>query len=337
MYKREVLGRNYYLVLLAVMGIGAFLLCFSLSAHAAIYNASGMVGHADQSGNPLYAVSGANNGPNPQGLNGPADVALDTVNHRLFVADPNNARVLVYLLDGTNNFISSTPTYVLGQSDFYSDNVTVSQNHLAYPDGLAYDQMTTRLFVSDQTNNRVLVFNVATSTITNGENASNVLGQSNYATSTSTTTQGGLSSPYGLAYDASTTRLFVSDQGNNRILVFNVATSTIASGENASSVIGQTDFATPTANTSQNGLTTPYGLALNPSTERLFVSDQGNNRILYFNVATSQLQAAKTHRVSSAKQTLRPPPQTPRKTVYRLRMVLPLIRQGSVSSCRRRQ
>jgi hypothetical protein len=46
--------------------------------------------------------------------------------------------------------------------------------------GLTYDTKARRLFVGDYQNNRVMVFDVATSTITNGENAENVLGQSDY-------------------------------------------------------------------------------------------------------------------------------------------------------------
>ena len=46
------------------------------------------------------------------------------------------------------------------------------------PRGLIYDPAGNRLFVADFSNNRVMLFDVAS--ITNGENAVNVLGQANF-------------------------------------------------------------------------------------------------------------------------------------------------------------
>ena len=110
--------------------------------------------------------------------------------------------------------------------------------------GSAYDSTNSRLFVSDDGYNRVTVFNVATGTIANGENASYVLGQSSYTASGSAATQSGLNEPENLDYDSSNTRLFVADQGNNRVMVCNVATGTIANGENASFVLGESSCTT---------------------------------------------------------------------------------------------
>jgi hypothetical protein len=71
------------------------------------------------------------------------------------------------------------------------------------PQGLAYDASSSRLFVLDNNISRILVFNVASGTIANGENASYVLGQTGFTSSTSATTQSGMNFPQGLAYDAS--------------------------------------------------------------------------------------------------------------------------------------
>ncbi len=49
------------------------------------------------------------------------------------------------------------------------------------PRRLAFDPSGNRLFVADYTNNRVMVFDVGS--ITNGENAANVLGQTTFTTS----------------------------------------------------------------------------------------------------------------------------------------------------------
>jgi DNA-binding beta-propeller fold protein YncE len=101
----------------------------------------------------------------------------------------------------------------------------------------AYDAVDNFLHVVDHSNNRVLVFNVAPGSIANGENASYVLGQTNFTTAAGATTQSGMRLPSGLDYDATYTRLFVGDSSNNRVMVFNVAPGTIANGENAAYVL----------------------------------------------------------------------------------------------------
>jgi hypothetical protein len=67
--------------------------------------------------------------------------------------------------------------------------------------------------------------------------------QANYTTGSanrgSTTKQNSVSGPVGVAYDATNTRLFVADDGAYRVTVYNVATGTIANGENASNELGQ--------------------------------------------------------------------------------------------------
>ena len=255
-------------------------------------DAIGELGHYDQNGDPIYTVGGANNGLSATTFNYPAGVTLDTVNHRLFVDDSNNNRELVFQLDAHENVTTPSAAYVLGQSDFTSNNTTTpTQSGMHGPfGGSAYDAANQRLFVPDNNNNRILVFNVATSTIANGENASYVLGQSDFISNNTTTpTQSGIANPEGLAYDPTTHYLFVPEYNNNRILVFNVATSTIANGENASYVLGQTDFISNTATTTQSGMDGPYGAALDATTERLFISDSKNNRILSFNVASGTI------------------------------------------------
>ncbi len=115
------------------------------------------------------------------------------------------------------------------------------------------------------TNNRVMVFDVAS--ITNGENAVNVLGQPDFTTGTAATSQTGLSSPRGVSVDGSN-RLFVADTTNNRVMVFDVAA--ITNGEAAINVLGQTDFITSTYGLSQTKLRAPEDAIADGST-RLFV------------------------------------------------------------------
>jgi len=261
-------------------------------ARAALYNATAVLGQLDLNGNQSYLQSGPNSGPGPLGFHVPDGESLDTVNHRLFVVDDTNCRIKVYQLDANDNIVTSTPSYVLGVPNFLSKRPTVvSQSQMACSYGTtAYDSANQRLFYGDGSANRVMVFNVATSTLANGENASYVLGQSNFASSTAATTQSGMNSPSGLAFDPVSQRLFVGEYLNNRVLVFNVATSTIANGENASYVLGQSSFTSSTAaGETQSGMSGPTDLGFDVANQRLFVGDKFNNRVMVFNVATSTI------------------------------------------------
>jgi hypothetical protein len=82
-----------------------------------------------------------------------------------------------------------------------------------------------RLFVVDTANERVIVYN--TTTITNGMNAANVLGQTNFTTVTvSGATQASVvgtattNGTYSAFYDPGSSRLFVTDGNNNRVMIF---------------------------------------------------------------------------------------------------------------------
>ncbi|MDR3642532.1 MAG: hypothetical protein P4L74_02800, partial [Candidatus Doudnabacteria bacterium] len=141
-------------------------------------NASSLLGHVDGSGNPIYTAAGPNNGANSSGFNSPFDAALDTAGHRLFVADQNNNRILVYSLDSNNNISGKTAANVLGQLDFNSFIATTTSSGVSGPKGVAFDSTNNRLFVSDTANNRVLVYNTAS--ISNGQAASHVLGQADF-------------------------------------------------------------------------------------------------------------------------------------------------------------
>ena len=265
--------------------------------------ASALLGQTDAFGNPVWTTNNQNNGSssvNAQGFSGPEDAALDSVNHRLFVTDNNNNRVLVFNLDENNNIVTTTASYVIGQSDFVSNNTTTpTQSGMSQPQGLAYDPTDSRLFVADTNNNRVLVFDASTSTLSatpEGENAEDVIGQSDFVSNNTTTpTQSGMSQPQGLAYDPTDSRLFVADSNNNRVLVFDASTSTLSAtpeGENAEDVIGQSDFVSNNTTTpTQSGMSQPQGLAYDPTDSRLFVADSNNNRVLVFDASTSTLSA----------------------------------------------
>jgi sugar lactone lactonase YvrE len=273
--------------LMLLMGVslliaGSFL--YAPSAHATITNgenASYVLGQPDFISNTATTTQ--------SGFSYTAGVALDSTNHRLFVADQSNNRVLVFQLDSSNNISATNASYVLGQPNFTSSTAATTQSGMNSTYGVQYDSQNSRLFVDDASNSRVLVFNVATSTITNGENASYVLGQPNFTSSTAATTQSGMRQPEGGAYDSVHNRLFVTDTFNFRVLVFDVTPSTITNGENASYVLGQPDFISNTATTTQSGSILAGDAAYDSVNNRLFASDATALRVLVFNVAPSTI------------------------------------------------
>jgi sugar lactone lactonase YvrE len=232
---------------------------------------------------PIYTKSGVNDSPNRLGFSGPTGAVLDSVYHRFFLSDTANSRVLIYNLNTDNTFPDRIADNVLGQPNFVSNTTTVSQSRVSSTQGLAFDSVNNRLFVADSGNNRVLIFDV--STITNGQNASNVLGQSNFTSNSATTTQSGMNTPVPLAYDTSTGRLFVGESTNRRVTVFNVTSTT--DGQNAANVLGQINFTTNVASNTQSGINTPSGLAYDNVNGRLFVAATGNNRVTIFSVPTT--------------------------------------------------
>ncbi len=224
----------------------------------------------------------------PAGLNcgyycilnkGETNSAYDTVNNRLFVPDGGNNRVLVYNLASGSSFINGmSASAVIGQPTFYSSTTGTTAQNFNLPSTVAYDSANQRLFVGDQQNGRVLVFNVAPGFASTGLSASYVLGASGF------TSVGNLGQITGLAYDPNYQRLFVASFNYNSVVVFNVAPGVITNGEATSAVLSSSGASPASSATSQNGLYYPAGIAYDSANNRLFVADSQNARVMVFNV-----------------------------------------------------
>ena len=178
-------------------------------------------------------------------------VAYDRNGQRLFVADSQNNRVLVYNLSGgiVNGMNASQ---VLGQYNFVSrvingGSINPTQSGMRSPTGVTYDASnpgSQRLFVADYLNNRVLVYNLPSGVITDGMPASNVLGQAAFTSGVANFGRGvfrpgnnGFQAPNYVSYDPTNKRLFVSDTTNHRVLAFDIPGGVI-NGMPASNVLG---------------------------------------------------------------------------------------------------
>ncbi len=256
--------------------------------------ADAVLGQGDE-GDVLDFIS-ANAGQGNHQLNNVSNIALDYLNHRLFVSDTGNNRVVFFNLDSTNNIVDNVIDGVIGQPDLDGLNTNCNLgastdiNTLCTPKGLAIDQINSRLFVSDNDNNRVLVFNINPDTFTNGEDASYILGQLDQFEgggnqgSGSIIVQSSLREPRGLSYNPNTGRLYIVDERNGRVVVYNVNSSIIATGMNAEAVLGTEDFSSSNERTSNYEFDTPYGVSIDTTSNKVYVADRSNNRIMQFNL-----------------------------------------------------
>jgi len=163
----------------------------------------------------------------------PSSDAFDTSGD-LWVVDSANNRVLEFKTPLTTGMAASL---VIGQPDFTSSGSAnpPTAGSLNFPlGGITFDG-TGNLWIGDTSNNRILEFKPTFST---GMNASMVLGQATFITAVATSTQSGLSSPFGVGFDTSG-NLWAADGGNNRTLMYSPAFS---AGQNATLVLGQPNF-----------------------------------------------------------------------------------------------
>lgn len=223
------------------------------------------------------------------GYNG--GLAFDPEHELLFVNDGyDNSRILIFDVNPNTLHKGEDAVHVLGQSGFTTVQTNVSANRFNYPyyGGVVYDTAHHRLFVTDYFSDRVLVFDLSNG-ITDGMDASWVLGQETMGDSDPHLTQNGLGEVVGVGYDTVNQRLFVDDTLTNcRVLVFDLANG-ITSGMNASAVLGQPDFTTGDSAsctvTSQSQFQQSYAnnMAFDPGNERLYFPDYTDNRVLIYN------------------------------------------------------
>ncbi len=227
-------------------------------------------------------------GTSAASLSTSTSVVIDPVTRKVFVGDEDGDRVLRYAsADALANGASAEA--VFGQARFSTEgsNDPNAELGMADPDGLFFDRKG-RLWVADQANNRVLMFEAASFRGTQPF-PDVVLGQPDFFDTSSGLTISKMNSPRGVWVDASD-RLWVADDDNNRILRFD-AVSTKDTGGNADGVLGQALFTTNASSNSASGLSSPTGVAIS-STGALFVSDQGNNRVVRYNNAAGKAPGA---------------------------------------------
>jgi hypothetical protein len=229
------------------------------------------------------------------GMRTPSGVATD--GRILAVSDTDNNRVLIYKAIPTT--IGAQPDIVVGQPNFTTGKAGLDNKTLRGPQGLWIQG--NRLFVADTQNHRVMVWNNIPTT--NGQAADFVLGQASFSSAPPVTdlvnaaTASNLFAPVAVSSDGQ--RLFVTDLGHSRVLIWNTIPTQTAQA--ADVVIGQPDM---TGNIDNNNVACisigndadgkpvlPVRCATSLSFprfalsdgKRLFIADGGNDRVLVFN------------------------------------------------------
>jgi DNA-binding beta-propeller fold protein YncE len=215
---------------------------------------------------------------------------------------------------GLNGKLDTLADQVYGQPNFISGAapITATGSSLNQPGDIAFYE-SGQVFVADTANNRVLGWNCAYS-YENGERADFVLGQPDFTTTTApnSPTASSMNAPTGITvgFDGF---LYVSDTGNNRVLVFfptnydeywddeavyydpddyyclsgswlpsDFYAPIYTNGQEASYALGQPDFTSGTARpTEADTLASPMGLVTDVN-DNLVVADHGNNRVLVY-------------------------------------------------------
>ena len=262
-----------------------------------------MVGHLDDEMNSDFTRRSANDRVNGRNVY-PRDVALDPIDHRLVAIDQYNNRVLVWQLDSQNRVLEREAGWVIGQPDLYTAALRpMGPDTIKIPLAVAYDTADKRIFVSDGWGNRVMVFDADPDRFESGADAIAALGQPDLSSTAPARTRAGIDFDTrvgtgitpgrprgtGLAYDPVHKRVFVSDGGNNRVLVYDAAPGELRTGVPASVVIGQPDFTSGERGLSAAGFRQPAALLYDAKHHRLFVADGGNNRVLVFDARPEPL------------------------------------------------
>lgn len=208
-------------------------------------------------------------------LDGPTNVYSD--GNKLFVADRNNDRILIWNSFPTQN--GQAADVVLGSSSFTSDPSDACTSSV-FADIYGLTVFDGKLFMVDRTYNRILIWNAIPTS--NGAAADVVMGQPDMTScSALSISDKSLSDARGISVDPKG-RVFVADRGRQRVLIWNTVPTT--NYVSADVVVGQTNFTNSGASVTASGFGSLLGM--HSDGERLYVVDGstgGGNRVLIYN------------------------------------------------------
>ena len=214
-------------------------------------------------GDMKHGLCNGNGGTHPSAtsLCLPTGLVVD-VSGNLYVADSGNGRVLRFPAPFAHQGLEQADL-VLGQRDFKTVITDPTQFTMARPYGLALSG-NDGLLVSDIVHNRVLFFRYDNGGFSNGQAAEKVLGQPDFTTIKSGNGDRDMNAPHGIAAD-SEGRPYVTDSGNNRVLIFDQ--------------INNDQNGAPVALKITN-LSSPRGVYVSAATGEAWITDTNNNGLI---------------------------------------------------------
>ena len=190
----------------------------------------------------LGQFGGPGSGPGQFGSFGPIGLAADPTTHRIVVGDYGNSRVQVF--NSSGGFLFQFGTFGNGPGQFNS------------PLGIGIDPATSDIVVTDS-GGRVQIFD-------SGGNYLSQFGSSGSG-------NGQFIASAGVAFDPTNGNLIVGDVQGSRVQIF----------DNAGDYIGQ--FGSVGSGNGQFlSFPGPGGIAVDPTSGKIFVVDEGNNRVQIF-------------------------------------------------------
>jgi uncharacterized protein (TIGR03437 family) len=246
-----------------------------------------VLGQADFTSSTSAAVGAAS-------LNRPGGLSLGP-NGNLFVADRGNNRVLEFTAGAGTGALAIR---VYGQPNMSSSvkPSQVSAQTLSAPQSVAVDAAA-NLYVADNGSNRVVIIPNTQSAPAAGAAAAFVIGQAGFSGSVAASGAGGLRGPADVGVD-STGNIFVSDGGNNRVMIYPSLVFLPVAGGAASGVVGQQTTAGSAVNynstdglATAEGLSGPVGVYIDRQ-DTLYAGDAGNNRVVQFLKPAAVVNAA---------------------------------------------
>ncbi|MEI9982788.1 MAG: IPT/TIG domain-containing protein [Aliidongia sp.] len=199
--------------------------------------------------------------PDNSHFNAPAAGVYDPVNGHILIADAGNQRVQV-LNAQTLAVVATLGTPGVAGSD---------NAHFDDPTGVSFDPGSDEIFVADTGNDRIQVFDAKSFAYVATLGASGA-GNAKLAAAGNT----GFDAPGGLQSDAATGRLYVADTGNQRVQIFDSATSAYVATLGTAGSAG-----------SDNAhFNAPKDVVVNAAANEILVADSGNSRVQRFDAAS---------------------------------------------------
>jgi hypothetical protein len=226
-----------------------------------------------------------------------APLIIEKVGAKFFVSDYGNGRILIW--NSVPSTTQAPANEVMGQVNFTSSNGIASATITISPIWMKYHAATSTLLVTDSSANRVLIYrNFDPSANLTGRAADYVIGQPLLTSPHAMQVDGqnritsqSLNLPCAVEVDDQN-RVFVADQNNHRILIFNQIPS--ANNPIPDAIIGQDYYTQRYANRGTglaNSLITP-NIVIQHGT-KLVIPNQGNHNVMVWNsIPTTDQQSA---------------------------------------------